>query len=84
MSHLPSPLIEMVRVLYDDAMRIDPKNPARSRPRPLHPHQGHGCLALYVLLAVAGSFLCPVGATAHAGRQRETDADRQPMPERSG
>jgi transketolase len=49
-------LIEMVRVLYDDVLRIDPKNPREpDRDRAIL-SKGHGCLALYVLLADRGFF----------------------------
>ena len=49
-------LIEMVRVLYDDVLRINPKNPGEpDRDRAIL-SKGHGCLALYVLLADRGFF----------------------------
>ena len=49
-------LIEMVRALYDDVLRIDPKNPRDpDRDRAIL-SKGHGCLALYVLLADRGFF----------------------------
>jgi len=49
-------LIEMVRVLYDDVLRIDPTNPrAPDRDRAIL-SKGHGCLALYALLADRGFF----------------------------
>lgn len=49
-------LVEILRVLYDDILRYDPKRagwPDRDR---LILSKGHGCLALYVLLAEKGFF----------------------------
>lgn len=44
-------LIEILRVLYDDIMTYDPKNPRwLSRDRCIL-SKGHGCLALYAILA---------------------------------
>ena len=49
-------LIEIVRVLYDEILRIDPKNPRDpARDRAIL-SKGHGCLALYALLADRGFF----------------------------
>jgi transketolase len=48
--------IDILRVLYDDVLRFDPKNPkwfARDR---CILSKGHGCLALYALLADKGFF----------------------------
>lgn len=56
--HLVSALsiIEIIRVLYDDILRYDPKNPKwASRDRCIL-SKGHGCLALYVILADKGFF----------------------------
>ena len=48
--------MEILRVLYDDVMRYDPNNPRwPSRDRCIL-SKGHGCLALYVLLADKGFF----------------------------
>jgi len=47
-------LVELLRVLYDDVLRYDPKNskwPSRDR---CLLSKGHGCLALYVILADKG------------------------------
>lgn len=49
-------LVEILRVLFDDVMRYDPRNsrwPGRDR---LILSKGHGCVALYVLLAEKGFF----------------------------
>src|SRR5215210_4154045 len=47
-------LIEIIRVLYDDVLRYRPKEPKwRDRDRMIL-SKGHGCLALYVLLADKG------------------------------
>lgn len=49
-------LIEIVRVLYDDVLRIDPaapRDPDRDR---FILSKGHGCLALYAVLADKGFF----------------------------
>jgi transketolase len=47
-------LIEIIRVLYDDVLRYRPKEPKwRERDRMIL-SKGHGCLALYVLLADKG------------------------------
>ena len=49
-------LIEIIRVLYDDVLRIDPKHPRDpGRDRAIL-SKGHGCLALYALLADRGFF----------------------------
>lgn len=49
-------LIEILRVLYDDVLRYDPKNPRwKERDRCLL-SKGHGCIALYALLADKGFF----------------------------
>jgi len=49
-------LIEMLRVLYDDVLRFDPKNPQWSQRDRCILSKGHGCLALYALLADKGFF----------------------------
>jgi transketolase len=49
-------LIEIVRVLYDDVLRIDPKNPRDPQRDRAILSKGHGCLALYALLADRGFF----------------------------
>ena len=49
-------LVEILRVLYDDVLRYDPANlkwPDRDR---CILSKGHGCLALYVILAEKGFF----------------------------
>jgi transketolase len=49
-------LIEIFRVLYDDVLNHDPKNPEwAGRDRSIL-SKGHGCLALYAVLADAGYF----------------------------
>ncbi|MBI4445912.1 MAG: transketolase [Acidobacteria bacterium] len=49
-------LVEILRVLYDDVLRFDPRNPHwRERDRFIL-SKGHGCLALYVMLAEKGFF----------------------------
>ena len=49
-------LIEILRVLYDDVLRFNPQNPKwKDRDRCIL-SKGHGCLALYTLLADKGFF----------------------------
>jgi transketolase len=49
-------LVEILRVLYDDVLRFDPLNPrAPFRDRCIL-SKGHGCLALYAILADKGFF----------------------------
>lgn len=49
-------LVEILRVLYDEVLRYDPRNPRwEGRDRCIL-SKGHGCLALYVLLAEKGFF----------------------------
>ena len=49
-------IVEILRVLYDDVLRYDPRNPRwRDRDRFIL-SKGHGCLALYALLADKGFF----------------------------
>lgn len=49
-------IVEIVRVLYDDIMKYDPASPHwKDRDRFIL-SKGHGCLALYVILAEKGFF----------------------------
>lgn len=48
--------MEIVRVLYDDILRIDPKKPKDPKRDRFILSKGHGCLALYVVLADKGFF----------------------------
>ena len=47
-------LIEILRVLYDDILKFSPKNPNYSKRDRLILSKGHGCLALYAILADKG------------------------------
>ena len=47
-------LVEMLRVLYDDVLRYDAKNPTWPGRDRFVLSKGHGCLALYALLADKG------------------------------
>jgi len=49
-------LMEIVRVLYDDILRIDPNKPKAPERDRFILSKGHGCLALYVVLADKGFF----------------------------
>jgi transketolase len=49
-------LIEIFRVLYDDILNYQPDNPAWTNRDRCILSKGHGCLALYVLLADKGFF----------------------------
>jgi transketolase len=49
-------LIEILRVLYDDVLRYDSQNPKWSERDRCILSKGHGCLALYALLAEKGFF----------------------------
>lgn len=49
-------LIEILRVLYDDILRIDPANPSDLGRDRCILSKGHGCLALYAVLADKGFF----------------------------
>jgi transketolase len=49
-------LIEILRVLYDDVLRVRPSEPAWPRRDRLILSKGHGCIALYVMLAEKGFF----------------------------
>lgn len=49
-------LIEILRVLYDDVLRYRPADPAWSERDRCILSKGHGCLALYVVLADKGFF----------------------------
>jgi transketolase len=49
-------LIEIVRVLYDDIMTFDPADPKVANRDRFILSKGHGCLALYALLADKGFF----------------------------
>lgn len=49
-------LVEMLRILYDEVLHYDPANPRwADRDRSIL-SKGHGCLALYVILAEKGFF----------------------------
>ncbi|MEO5374337.1 MAG: transketolase [Alphaproteobacteria bacterium] len=56
--HLPSAmsLIEILRVLYDDVMRYRPAEPGWPERDRCILSKGHGCLALYAILADRGFF----------------------------
>ncbi len=56
--HLASALslVEIVRVLYDDVLQYDAGNPSWQDRDRFVLSKGHGCLALYVLLAEKGFF----------------------------
>lgn len=47
-------IVEIVRVLYEDILRIDPKNPLWEARDRFILSKGHGCLALYVALGEKG------------------------------
>lgn len=49
-------LVEILRVLYDDVLRYDPANPRWPLRDRCILSKGHGCLALYALLADKGFF----------------------------
>jgi transketolase len=49
-------LVEILRVLYDDVLRYDSANPRWADRDRCILSKGHGCLALYVLLAEKGFF----------------------------
>jgi transketolase len=49
-------LIEILRVLYDDILRYDPKNPNWMERDRCILSKGHGCLALYAILIDKGFF----------------------------
>lgn len=49
-------LFEILRVLYDDIMRYDPKNPRMKERDRCILSKGHGCIALFALLADKGFF----------------------------
>jgi len=56
--HVPSAfsLVEILRVLYDDVLRYDPARPRWPDRDRCILSKGHGCLALYVMLAEKGFF----------------------------
>ncbi len=49
-------LIEMLRVLYDDVLRFRPNEPQWADRDRMILSKGHGCIALYVILADKGYF----------------------------
>lgn len=49
-------LIEIMRVLYDDIAKHDPRNPGWLKRDRIILSKGHGCIAQYVLLADKGYF----------------------------
>ncbi len=49
-------LVEILRVLYDDVLRYDPANPRWAGRDRCVLSKGHGCLALYAILADKGFF----------------------------
>ncbi|HLD79078.1 MAG TPA: transketolase [Candidatus Nanoarchaeia archaeon] len=56
--HIPSAfsLIEILRILYDEFLKYNPQNPKWEDRDRFILSKGHGCLALYVLLAEKGFF----------------------------
>jgi transketolase len=52
-------LVEILRVLYDDILRYDSKNPRLAGRDRCILSKGHGCLALYPILAEKGFFSEP-------------------------
>jgi len=57
-AHLGSAMsiMEIIRVLYDDFLKIDPSNPRDPQRDRFILSKGHGCLAQYVILADKGFF----------------------------
>ena len=49
-------IVEILRVLYDDVLRYDARDPAHDDRDRFILSKGHGCLALYVILADKGFF----------------------------
>lgn len=49
-------LVEIIRVLYDDILKYDPSNPKWAERDRCILSKGHGCIALYVVLAEKGFF----------------------------
>src|SRR6188768_693091 len=49
-------LVEIIRVLYDDFLRVDPAKPKQLERDRFILSKGHGCLALYAVLADKGFF----------------------------
>src|ERR1041384_3759875 len=49
-------LVEILRVLYDNVLRYDPKNPQWPQRDRCILSKGHGCLALYAVLVDKGFF----------------------------
>src|SRR3954469_25924406 len=49
-------LVEILRVLYDDILRFDARQPRWAERDRCILSKGHGCLALYVVLADKGFF----------------------------
>lgn len=49
-------IVEILRVLYDDVLQFDPKKPRWKNRDRFILSKGHGCLALYVVLAEKGFF----------------------------
>ncbi|MGD1083264.1 MAG: transketolase [Verrucomicrobiota bacterium] len=49
-------IVEILRVLYDDVLKCDPKNPRWPGRDRFILSKGHGCLALYAVLADKGFF----------------------------
>ena len=49
-------LVEILRVLYDDVLKINPKDPNNPKRDRLILSKGHGCLALYSILFDKGFF----------------------------
>ena len=49
-------LVEILRVLYDDVLRVDPRHPRDPDRDRCILSKGHGCIALYAVLADKGFF----------------------------
>ena len=49
-------IVEIIRVFYEDILKIDSKNPLWEDRDRFILSKGHGCLALYIALAEKGFF----------------------------
>ncbi|MEV4539006.1 transketolase [Asanoa sp. NPDC049518] len=74
-------LIEILRVLYDDFLNVRPKDPGWPDRDRLILSKGHGCLALYALLADKGFFpAAALDAFCREGAMLGGHPERGPVP----
>jgi hypothetical protein len=74
-------LVEIFRVLYDDVLKFDAKNPRWGERDRCILSKGHGCLALYAVLAdkSSGDSARPMASSADIPSTARSPASKRPQ-----